>query len=302
MRLDSIRSLGRDLLARTSPSSHERAAPGAELEDQVRELIYGPRAGSVARRRSAGEASGGRDEPPGQSVDRADPARARRTGAQARAPRGAPVGPDPALEGQLAAALLGELDCAAREQTLRRAAAKLSKNLLDDQPRRASGLSTDDGAPRSSLADDGALPARLPAARSERARRARALPADDRARAKMPRYRIVISGGRSRARQVEFSTRAPSARGAVAAQLSDKTATVSAANEAEPADRFSWCAPATCACTPVAFTDLARGGKLDREGRCPACGVQVLPPRARTSALGAVAPAARAIGRLRRRA
>jgi hypothetical protein len=106
-----------------------------------------------------------------------------------------------------------------------------------------------------------------------------AIPPSGLAGVRMPRYRIVIERVGDRARRMEFSARASSARGAVAAQLGDGSTAVSAVNEAEPADRFSWSANGPCACTPAAIPDVARGGKLDADGTCPACGLVVLPPR-----------------------
>src|SRR5205823_10576085 len=159
-----------------------------------------------------------------------------------------------------------ELQGAAREAALSRAVAELSKHGRRRDDALASGAraselrgprDTDPRAARARRSASGRLDSAALDRLGHRAgARQPALPMDDRSAAAMPRYRIVIERGPADTRsRVEFSTRAPSARGAVAAQLAGGHHAVSAANEADPADRFSWRPDGTCRCTAIALAD-----------------------------------------------
>ncbi len=176
-----------------------------------------------------------------------------------------------ATQAELAAALLGELEHDAREVVMRRAVAALSRAVRDPA-----------GQVRDPV-DRRAAPARGPSGPLELRPRERAvaLPLDDRAAATLDPYRVIVRGASRDARsRLEFSTRAPSARGAVAAHLGDPAVSVSATNELDPSDRFSWIPGGrACRCTTGVFAGETRGGELDDEGGCRECGLDVLPPR-----------------------
>jgi hypothetical protein len=236
---------------------------GGDFEDEVRAALYGRHTGAVTRKRLTADGPAGAsrrddDRPPaGRRAPRSGPHRER---------AGRP-------QSELAAALLGKLDASARERALGNAVEMLSKRALGAEAR-GRARRTDAGAPRTDRVDDMTQPRVHGRSGHMRA----AVPPSGLAGTRMARYRIVIERLRGPGRRVEFSARAPSARGAVAAELGDGRASVSAVNEAEPADRFSWSVNGPCACTPVAIADAARGGKLDADGTCPACGLVVLPP------------------------
>jgi hypothetical protein len=216
---------------------------------------------------------------------------------------------DVGLEDELATALLGQLEDPAREEVLSRAAAALSRLAAEPSARAASARNTSEPArvsgharcgatwrepPRSGPAGMGLQDTRRPVSQPHPL----AFSIENPLLPRMPRYRVVIDrGGRGAGSRVEFSMPAPSARGAVAAQLDARNASVSAVNEAEPTDRFSWSPRGSCHCTAVALADGARGGELDREGRCPECGLQVLPPHDGASTAG---PARRGVIATRR--
>jgi hypothetical protein len=279
------------MAARISPSTLVRRTPRhgvdarVDVEDEVRASIYGESAGAVVAVGAAG--SKGEQERPGGYREQPDRVRPGAGGAAARGGPAIPTKP-PASdvrpgadepEGSLAAALLGELDPAAREAVLARAAIELAA----DRPR---VVGEGEGSPdrardvrdRARVGRAAALRRGLPRAQPVRACE-RSI-ASDAPAAPTSRYRVVIDRGRGHSRShVEFSTSAPSARGAVAANVRGPDSSVSAVNEVEPADRFSWRPGGSCQCTPASFTNCASGSELDPEGRCRDCGLQVLPPR-----------------------
>jgi hypothetical protein len=278
--------------ARVRHDSRSRGSP-IDVEDEVYQLIYGRPAGigvpTAVVNCSADECSW---MPTGAS---GHPSTHSGTGSSvSHHPR------DVGLEDELATALLGQLDDAAREEVLSRAAAALSRLAAEPSARAASARNTSEPArvsgharcgatwrepPRSGPAGMGLHGTHRPVSEPHPL----ALSIENPLLPRMPRYRVVIDrGGRGAGSRVEFSMPAPSARGAVAAQLDARNASVSAVNEAEPADRFSWSPRGSCHCTPVALAEGARGGKLGHEGRCPECGLQVLPPHDRVRGAGPV--------------
>jgi hypothetical protein len=198
-----------------------------DVEDEVRALIYGEQAGAVVAH-GVLKADGG-TESPHELIAAPDGGAPSGAAAVRRRPGASEAGGHSDVLGEaLAAALLGELDPAGREEVLARAAVELSAERAPS------------GGPREGPARPAApelrkrsRPARAGAGRDGRARPEHArvcerIAPDDRA-ASMPRYRVVIDRGRRDSRShVEFSTCAPSARGAVAANVSGPARSVSA--------------------------------------------------------------------------
>ena len=255
----------------------DRGVP-VDVEDEVRALIYGEHSGAVAPLRPSRPHGAHRLAGEALSVAGACPIRPQPAASEARSRD------DSVRDDRLSAALLGELEPAAREEVLARAVVKLSRAGLPAGDAREGGAvsvprarATHKVRPRGRPRRPGAgaeAPALVKAGRVFQ----RSIVQDDRS-ATMPCYRVVIDRGCGEARsRVEFSTRARSARGVVAANVRTGSNSVSAVNEAEPADRFSWRPHGSCQCTPGTFADCPNGSKLDREGWCRECGLQVLPP------------------------